>query len=253
VGPFVERAHFVGPDAARVDHHRRAHVDDAPSASICTPATRPDGRFSIATAGAWFTATAPCSTARARDREREPRVVGLGVVVQVRGREGVGPQRGSARQRVVADIRRWAFLMRQAAAEVVHPEHAAEQPGDATVDQAVAREHRDEERQDVHEVWRVAQRDLALGEGLAHEAELLLLQVADPAVHELRRARRRADGEVAPLHERRAQPAAGGVEGTAGPGDPAPDDDDVELLGGEPVQRRSAVEVHARRIPPKCY
>ena len=57
----------------------------------------------------------------------------------------------------------------------------------------------------MHEVRRVAERDLALGQRLADEAELLLLEVADPAVHELRRARRRADGEVAPLDQGGAQ------------------------------------------------
>ena len=96
-----------------------------------------------------------------------------------------------------------------------------------------------------------AQRDLALGQGLAHEAELLLLEVANPAVHELRRARRRPDGEVAPLDQGGAQAPGGGVERAARAGDPAADDDDVEVLGGEPVERGGAVEAHIGRVPQK--
>ena len=141
------------------------------------------------------------------------------------------------------------LLDAQPAAQVVHPEDPAEQPCDAAVDETVAREHRDEERQHVHEVGRVAQRDLALGERLAHQAELLLLEVADAAVHELRRARRRADREVAPLDQRGAQAPAGGIEGAAGTGDAAAHDDDVELLGGEPVERGGSVEAHRGGYP----
>ena len=58
----------------------------------------------------------------------------------------------------------------------------------------------------------VVAQHLALGERLVHEADLALLEVAQPAVHELRRLRRRARREVVAFDERGAQPAGRGVE-----------------------------------------
>ena len=116
-----------------------------------------------------------------------------------------------------------------AAGEVVHPHRAAERPSDLRVDEAVLREQRDEERQQPHEVRRVAAQPLPLAQRLVHEAHVAVLQVAQAAVHELRALRRRAAGEVVPLDERGAQPAAGGIERHAGAGDPAADHEHVEL------------------------
>ena len=159
-------------------------------------------------------------------------------------------------------MRSCSFLMRSAAGEVVHPQRAAERPGDLRVDQAVAAEHRDEEREHPHEVRRVAQRALALVEGVVDEPDLLLLQVAQAAVHELRRLRRRAAREVVPLDERGAQTPRRGVEGDAAAGDPAADDEDVELLAtrGDRARRcgrnRASGQVtrgSLRRLPVAAY
>ena len=119
----------------------------------------------------------------------------------------------------------------QASREVVHPHRGAEQAGQLLVDQAVVGEHRQQERQHAHEVRGVAPQDLALGEGFVDEPDLLLLEVPEPAVHELRRLRRRARREVVALDERGAQAAAGGVERATDTGDATTDDDDVERLG----------------------
>ena len=83
---------------------------------------------------------------------------------------------------------------------------------------------------------------LALAERLVHEADVAVLQVAQAAVDELRALRRRAAGEVVPLDERGAQPAAGGIEGHPGAGDAAADHEHVERLGAQLLQRRGAVE-----------
>ena len=116
--------------------------------------------------------------------------------------------------------------------------------------QAVAGEHRQQERQHAHEVRRGLAQDLALGERFVDEPDFLLLQVADAAVHELRRLRRRARREVALVDERDAQAARRGVERDAGAGDAAADDEHVEVLVGEAAQRVGAVEVHgAFRLP----
>ena len=138
----------------------------------------------------------------------------------------------------------------QTAAQVVHPQRTAEQPCDTPVDEAVARQDRNEEREDVHEMRRVAQRDLTLGQRLAYEAVLLLLQVANAAVHELRRARRRAAGKVTSLDEGGPQAAARGVERAAGPGDPPAHHHDVEFLGTQAVERTHTIERHPARLPP---
>ena len=82
-----------------------------------------------------------------------------------------------------------------------------------------------------------AAQPLALAQRLVHEADVAVLQVAQPAVHELRALRRRAAGEVVALDQRGAQAAAGGVERHPGAGDPAADHEHVERLGAQLLQR----------------
>ena len=137
----------------------------------------------------------------------------------------------------------------QAAREVVGPHRCAEQPGDAAGEEAVAGEHREQERQHPHEVRCGVAQYLALGQRLVDEADLALLEVTDAPVHELRRLRRRARGKVVALDERGAQAPGGGVERNPDSRDPAPDDEHVELLVGEAAQRVGAVEVHLGRLP----
>jgi len=59
------------------------------------------------------------------------------------------------------------------------------------------------------------------------EPDLAVLEVAQPAVDELARLRRRARGVVALLEQRDLEPAQGGVARDAGAGDAAADHDDV--------------------------
>ena len=116
----------------------------------------------------------------------------------------------------------------------------------------LAGEHRDEEGQDLDQVGGVAQQALALVQRLVDEADVAVLEVAQPAVDELGRLRRRARGEVVPLDERGAQPAGGGVERHAGAGDAAADDEHVEDAGaeaGEVVVAIEGAEGHGRRSP----
>jgi hypothetical protein len=65
--------------------------------------------------------------------------------------------------------------------------------------------------------------------------EIEVLQVAQAAVHQLARARRRADRVVAALDEGDGVAARRGVERDSRPGDAAADHEHVERLG---VQRR---------------
>src|SRR6185436_7571245 len=78
----------------------------------------------------------------------------------------------------------------------------------------------------------------ALEQRLAHEAKVEVLEIAKPAVDELRGAARGAGGEVGLLDEGDAVPARGGVQGHTGAGDPAADDDEVEAL---PLHRSESV------------
>jgi hypothetical protein len=99
------------------------------------------------------------------------------------------------------------------------------------------RDERVEERDRLDEVGRErVQQQSALGERLAHEAELELLEVAQPAVDQLARAARGAGGEVARLHERDRQAAGGGVKGRVDADDAAADHDDLEHLRRQPLE-----------------
>ena len=110
------------------------------------------------------------------------------------------------------------------------------------VDQPVAGEDRDEERQHPHEGGSGLAEALTLGEGFIDEEVLALLQVAKPAVHELGRLRRRARHEVMSLDERSAQSARRGIERDASTGDASADDQHVEVLVAQPRQRPRPVE-----------
>ena len=95
---------------------------------------------------------------------------------------------------------------------------------------------REQERQRLDQVRRQRrQRQLALVQRLAHQPELQLLEVAQPAVEHLRRAARRAGGEVAGLDQRDLEAAGGRVQRGARADHAAADDDDVELLAAEPL------------------
>ena len=88
----------------------------------------------------------------------------------------------------------------------------------------------------------VVEEALAFVQGLVDEAEVPLLEIAQAPVDHLGRLRRRPRGEVGPLHQRRGQAPGGGVEGHAAARDPAPDDEDVEVLGAQPLDGLGPVE-----------
>ena len=138
-----------------------------------------------------------------------------------------------------------------------HVVHVEPDP-DAAVAALVA-ERRHQERRRVDEVWREPDQQLALQQRLADQAEVEVLQVAEPAVDHLRRAAGGALAEVVALDQRDRIAARGRVEGHAGAGDPTADDDHVEavlshrreclvardhsrelhdLVGGRPLRRR---------------
>src|SRR5690606_2903546 len=71
---------------------------------------------------------------------------------------------------------------------------------------------------------------------LLDQAELQLLQVAQPAVDQLAGARRGTGGQVARLDEGDRQATGGGVERGPRPRDAPADDQHVETLAAQPAQ-----------------
>ena len=234
---------LVGPDPGGVDdrarpdrrtggrRRRRRAPSTCPSPSLVSPTTR----HRLAT-------TAPWSGRGAGDREHEPGVVGGGVVVQVAAGQAVPRHRRQVGERLVGVEALVQLADAEPAGEVVHPHRRAEGPGDPAGDQAVPGEDRDHERQQLDQVGSVAAEALALVERLVDEADVALLEVAQSPVDELGALRRGAAGEVVGFDQRRAQAPGGGVEGDPDAGDPAADDEHVEVLvrrGARASPRRS--------------
>ena len=116
-------------------------------------------------------------------------------------------------ERVVDRDAAVALADAQPTGEVVHPERAAEQARETAVDHAAASEHGMRNGSTRTRWGAFSSARWRSDERLAHQAELVLLEVAEPAVHELRALGAGAGGEVVALDERGAQAPAGGVEG----------------------------------------
>ena len=145
-----------------------------------------------------------------------------------------GTSRSACRARELLVHRDAARPRRQAGHRVVQRETRCDVG--PLPDAALERVH---ERDRVDEVRREPlQQQTPLAQRLPHQPEVEHLQVAQAAVDQLGRARRRAAGPVAGLDQRDAEPAGRGVEGRPGADDPAADDEDVDLLGRHRPQRR---------------
>ena len=94
------------------------------------------------------------------------------------------------------------------------------------------------EAQGPHDVRREAPDHLALEQGLAHEAELVVLEIAQSAVDQLGRLGRRAAREIVTLEEDDRGAAAGRIARDTAPVDAAADDGEIESLG---LGRRQAI------------
>ena len=90
---------------------------------------------------------------------------------------------------------------------------------------------RNDEAQPPHDVRRAAHQPFALGQGLAHQRELAVLQVAQPAVDQLGRRRRGVRRQIVLLAQQHPLTAAGQITGDAGAIDPATDDQHVDCSG----------------------
>src|SRR5262245_9179560 len=78
------------------------------------------------------------------------------------------------------------------------------------------------------DVRRCLEQDLALGQGLAHQAELVIFEIAQAAMDVLAGARARPLGEIVLLSEHDRQTTAGGIASDAGAIDAAADDEKID-------------------------
>ena len=110
-----------------------------------------------------------------------------------------------------------------ASAQMIVEEQAHPQDGPGT--QAVMVGQHETQRPD--DVRRRLEQHLALDQRLAHQAELIMLEIAKPAMDELRGRTRRARGEVSLLGEKHLEAAPRCVPRNAAAIDAAADDEEV--------------------------
>ena len=225
-----ERLNVIGPDAGAVDDDPGADLDPVARLDVL------DGRTDDPLPGLGETDDAggvedgrAIRRCGAGEHERVPRVVRLRVVVEQGTCEGVlahgrdKPQGAIAGELAMTRNRPGAthvVVQRQAGGHI--------RPLPGTVGQRI------EERNRPHEVrGEPGQGQFPLLERLTHEAEVHLLEIAQPAVHEFARPGGRAGRVVALLDESDGQATGRRIQCGSGAGDSAADDEDIELAGRE--------------------
>src|SRR5664279_1421793 len=145
--------------------------------------------------------------------ERQARIVRLRVGVP----EAAGEAGGAEARRQQLQLRATHATVRAPAGEgVVHLEAGRVRPA-ARRRPPVGRQ---QEAQLVHEPRSGLQESFALADGVAHDADLVLAEIPQAAMHELRRAGARTPREVALLHEDDAEACARRAAGDARAADP---------------------------------
>ena len=178
------------------------------------------------------TIRAPCSGGGAGEADGQPRVVfELGVPGQEAAAQAVAVDAGGEAQQLVdVDAPRAREVGGRgagAAAQAVAQREA--DAGEALGARVDGRRQRHGLHDRPDEVRRgTGEQDMALTGALHGDADRALREVAQAAVDELGAPAARAPGQVAPLDERDAQAARGGVQRGAGAGDAATDDEQVE-------------------------
>ena len=236
------RAHPVHPGPGGVDEHPPVEIDDVAADEI----PHPHGPAAVG-AALELLRLGVVDRVRARPARREhvleaEALRGEQEVVEVvpRAQETLRPEGGLERAGpggVHCPVARRPLARRQEVVEAEPEAHLDEAPRPAPVDGH-------QERQRTDQMGRQPRERLPLAQGLPDQPEVEELEVPEPAVDELRRARGRPRGEVDLLDEDAREPALGEVPRDARPGHAAPDDDGVEDL---PVQTRQPADGAARR------
>ena len=108
---------------------------------------------------------------------------------------------------------------------------------------------RQHEAHRMDDVRRRAQQHFALHQALMHQPERVVLEVAEAAMDELGRGRRRGSGEVALLAEEDREAAPGGVARDTAAVDAAADDGEVVGRSKHIILPAISAETSAGRMP----
>jgi len=215
------RPQAVGPGAGGVDHGAGAGLAFAPRHAV--PQADAGHRAILADqAGRRDVVDRHTAVGHrlADQAQHQPGVIRLGVAIAEAAFQPVG---GDVRGQHPEVFRAVAAVRPLQGHQVVEGETGLVRPAAG----AVAFVRRQQKAQRVDQAGAVLQQVLALAHGFQRQAQLALGQVAQPAVHQLRRAAARPPGEVPRLHQQDAQPQPGRLPQDARAGDPAADDDDV--------------------------
>ncbi len=226
---LVERPHVVGPHAAGIDDRSGRDLDDGPVGLDHRAGDTPVAVDDLHHAGA-VDHDGPVLGGGAGDREREPGIVGGGVEVEEAAVQPVEVRAREVRRRLVGRQPPMELADAPTTRDVVHPQRGPQCLGDLARDHPVLRHDRDQEREHLDQVGRVAHQPPPLVERLVDQPHVTVLQVPQTTVDQLRTLRRRAAGEVVALDQRHPQAAMRRVEGDAGTGDASADHEHVERV-----------------------
>jgi hypothetical protein len=115
------------------------------------------------------------------------------------------------------------------------------QAGQEAAPSASARVVREGEALRLDQSGRIAQQAFTLVHGFARQVQVAVLQVAQSAVHQLRRAARGTPGKVALLDQQRPEAAPRRFQQDPGAGDAAADHQQVPFLSHQPGQRGASI------------
>ena len=241
VDPFVLGTDVVAPDPCGVDHRtgadRELLIGTGPMGAHGHPVD--PALVVLGEAHRRRAVRGHCPVGERSGSEHaqdQSRVVSGGVVVEVGRDEPLGGQGRHVRQGLVAVQPLVELAYPPPAGQVVAPHGCTQQPGDLRWQDATLAEHRDQERNDLHEVRSVAQEPPTLPQCLVDEVYLTLLQVAQAAVDQLGGLRGGAFGKVSGLHECHLHAAGCGIEQHSCTGDTSTHHHEIELLVSHGLQ-----------------
>jgi hypothetical protein len=172
---------------------------------------------------------------RSDDAYGKPCVVLLAVVVEERSTKTAPPQARNCGQSLFDRQVPVESAVGRSAQQVIHREPRAEEwPGPR------AAVHGEQKWLEPNQVGRKPQQYRAFAKRLAHETDLELLEIAEAAVDEARRATASPDRNVVALDQCGAKPSTRSVQYNPASGDPAAHDEDVPTLTSKRIEIPSA-------------
>jgi hypothetical protein len=188
-----------------------------------------------------FGAEPPCALDGLDD---ETRVVHLRVVVEPGGAQAVLAEVARVLRHLVGRQHPEARRAAEVREPPVHAERRAHLPRRGVAVLPGAKQ----KRQRLHEIRVHAQQQVALATGFARDREVAVREVAQAAVHHLRRTTRGARREVVALDEQRPQPARRRVAQHAGADDAAADHQHVHPVALGARERGASLAERPRRL-----